>query len=66
MWKRNADSSLLASRKGGPRIETEKGKWKVPVVHCYGHSGAGYQASWGTAERVLELVQKAVGGGAKL
>lgn len=57
----------IASRKGGPRIEIEKEKkWNVPVVHAYGHSGAGYQASWGTAERVLELVQKALSPSAKL
>ncbi|KNG48846.1 d-amino acid [Stemphylium lycopersici] len=48
---------LRPTRKGGVRIETEVGKWAVPVVHCYGHAGAGYQSSWGTAERVLELVQ---------
>ncbi|KAH8723211.1 hypothetical protein GQ44DRAFT_828411 [Phaeosphaeriaceae sp. PMI808] len=55
---------LRPSRKGGPRIEIEKErKWNVPVVHCYGHSGAGYQASWGTAERVLELVQQALSPG---
>ncbi|XP_014552911.1 hypothetical protein COCVIDRAFT_40963 [Bipolaris victoriae FI3] len=57
---------LRPSRKGGMRIETEVGKWKVPVVHCYGHAGAGYQASWGSAERVLELVQKILAPGAKL
>ncbi|KAJ4365471.1 hypothetical protein N0V95_000406 [Ascochyta clinopodiicola] len=58
---------LRPSRKGGPRIEIEKEKkWSVPVVHAYGHSGAGYQASWGTAERVLELVQKALSPSAKL
>ncbi|KAL1599291.1 hypothetical protein SLS59_006308 [Nothophoma quercina] len=59
---------LRPSRKGGPRIEIEKEKqkWNVPVVHAYGHSGAGYQASWGTAERVLELVQKALSPSAKL
>lgn len=59
---------LRPSRKGGPRIETEKErqKWNVPVVHAYGHSGAGYQASWGTAERVLELVQNALSPSAKL
>ncbi|KAJ4987583.1 FAD dependent oxidoreductase [Stagonosporopsis vannaccii] len=59
---------LRPSRKGGPRIELEKEKqkWSVPVVHAYGHSGAGYQASWGTAERVLELVQKAINPSAKL
>ncbi|KAL6152939.1 hypothetical protein ACJBU6_08106 [Exserohilum turcicum] len=48
---------LRPSRKGGMRIETETGKWNVPVVHCYGHAGAGFQSSWGSAERVLELVQ---------
>ncbi|KAI8933528.1 hypothetical protein NX059_009265 [Plenodomus lindquistii] len=57
---------LRPSRKGGPRIEVETGKWKVPVVHCYGHSGAGYQSSWGTAERVLVLVQKTLSPGSKL
>ena len=58
---------MTASRKGGPRIEVEKErKWSVLVVHAYGHSGAGYQASWGTAERVLELVQKALNSNAKL
>lgn len=58
---------MIASRKGGPRIEIERErKWDAPVVHAYGHSGAGYQASWGTAERVLELVQKALSSNAKL
>lgn len=42
-----ADIGLaVASRKGGMRIETETGKWNVPVVHCYGHAGAGFQSSW--------------------
>ncbi|KAJ4366121.1 hypothetical protein N0V83_007756 [Neocucurbitaria cava] len=57
---------LRPSRKGGPRIETEKDKWNFPVVHCYGHAGAGYQSSWGTAERVLELVQKTLSPSSKL
>ncbi|KAH4602269.1 hypothetical protein HBH82_165400 [Parastagonospora nodorum] len=57
---------LRPSRKGGPRIEVEKGRWDIPVVHCYGHSGFGYQSSWGTAERVLELVEKAISPAAKL
>jgi D-amino-acid oxidase len=39
-------TSEIASRKGGPRIELEKGNWSVPVVHAYGHSGFGYQSSW--------------------
>jgi D-amino-acid oxidase len=40
---------LRPSRKGGVRIEVEKRRedWReVPVVHCYGHAGAGYQSSW--------------------
>lgn len=37
---------LIASRKGGVRIELEKWSNGVSVVHNYGHSGAGYQSSW--------------------
>ncbi|PSN66642.1 FAD dependent oxidoreductase [Corynespora cassiicola Philippines] len=51
---------LRPSRKGGPRIELERWANGVPVVHNYGHAGAGYQASWGVAKRVVELVQKAL------
>jgi glycine/D-amino acid oxidase-like deaminating enzyme len=36
---------LRPNRKGGPRIEVEL-KEKGLVVHNYGASGAGYQASW--------------------
>ncbi|KAF2662558.1 FAD dependent oxidoreductase [Lophiostoma macrostomum CBS 122681] len=57
---------LRPSRKGGPRIELEKWSNGVPVVHNYGHSGAGYQSSWGTAERALELVKKALALNARL
>jgi hypothetical protein len=24
------------------------------IVHCYGHGGSGYSASWGSANKVLE------------
>jgi hypothetical protein len=41
-----ADVQVIASRKGGVRIEFEKWSNGVPVVHNYGHSGAGYQSSW--------------------
>ncbi|OAG00844.1 D-amino-acid oxidase-like protein [Paraphaeosphaeria sporulosa] len=51
---------LRPSRKGGPRIEVERWADGTPVVHNYGHAGAGYQSSWGTAERVVELVGKAL------
>ena len=28
----------------------------TPIFHCYGHSGSGYSGSWGSAEKILELV----------
>ena len=47
-------------REGGYRIE-RKGR----IVHCYGTGGAGYQSSWGCAEKVLNLVSQ-VGSASKL
>ena len=47
-------------RKGGPRVELE-GKEKLEgtwLVHSYGHSGAGYQNSVGSAEKVVRLVSE--------
>lgn len=46
---------LRPLRTGGARIEKEKidGNW---VVHNYGHGGWGYQASYGCAEEVRNLV----------
>lgn len=40
------------------RIETEKvnntnGEEKL-IIHCYGHGGSGYSASWGSADAVLD------------
>ncbi|KXS21024.1 nucleotide-binding domain-containing protein [Gonapodya prolifera JEL478] len=57
---------LRPSRIGGARVEVE---WRqVPslphqslVVHNYGHSGYGYQSSWGTASHVLALALRALG-----
>lgn len=49
-------------RKGGPRVELEKGNnGKVNdswLVHAYGHAGGGYQASVGSAEKVLEILEE--------
>lgn len=49
---------LRPYREGGVRIGEERledGTW---VVHNYGHSGWGYQGSYGCAEAVVELVDK--------
>jgi D-amino-acid oxidase len=44
-------------RKGGPRVEVEKERVKgVRVVYAYGHEGAGYQNSVGSAEKVVRLL----------
>lgn len=38
------------------RVEAVSG-YSVPVVACYGHGGAGLTLSWGSAERVAELLR---------
>lgn len=37
---------LRPSRTDGPRIEAETGTGGLVVIHNYGASGAGFQASW--------------------
>lgn len=37
---------LRPSRRGGPRLEAEVNKDGTIIVHNYGASGAGFQASW--------------------
>lgn len=39
------------------RLETEA-RPEGPVVHCYGHGGAGVTLSWGCADEVADLVAK--------
>ncbi|EAU82893.1 D-amino-acid oxidase [Coprinopsis cinerea okayama7 len=54
-------------RKGGLRIEATEIKTspssdkKIPVIHNYGHAGSGYIASFGSAAKVVELLNKALG-----
>ncbi|KAJ4182479.1 D-amino acid oxidase [Fusarium falciforme] len=49
---------LRPLRKDGVRIESEKLDESTWLVHNYGHAGWGYQASYGCAERVVELVDE--------
>lgn len=49
---------LRPLRDAGPRVELEEGAYDhVAVIHAYGHGGAGYQSSWGTAAAVLKLAE---------
>ena len=50
---------LRPGRKGGPRMEIESLAGKR-VVHAYGHAGAGYQNSIGSAKAVVKLVRESI------
>ncbi|KAK2053568.1 FAD dependent oxidoreductase [Colletotrichum caudatum] len=50
---------LRPNRKGGPRLEAEKNDNGL-VIHNYGASGAGYQASWGMAAHAVKLLKKQI------
>ncbi|KAH8651222.1 FAD dependent oxidoreductase [Xylariales sp. PMI_506] len=50
---------LRPNRKNGPRLESERRSNGLLVVHNYGASGAGYQASWGMAEHSVRLYDEA-------
>lgn len=49
-------------RPGRPsvRVETEFDSNGRPVIHNYGHAGAGYILSWGTAREALDLARSLV------
>ncbi|MGH3497312.1 MAG: NAD(P)/FAD-dependent oxidoreductase [Nocardioidaceae bacterium] len=57
-----ADAPVLAHRVGlrparpRVRVEAERRRNASPVVHCYGHGGAGVTLSWGCAAEVASLV----------
>ncbi len=48
---------LRPGRKGGARIEIEEMEGNI-VCHAYGHAGAGYQNSVGSANKVVQLLEK--------
>jgi len=47
-------------RKGGPRVEVDFQEkiGGMRLVHSYGHSGAGYQNSVGSAEKIVDIVAR--------
>lgn len=65
MWPPIAQATLVANnvgfrpaRQGGIRVELVN-TFKVPVVHHYGHAGAGFEESWGSTAAAIKLVQTA-------
>ncbi|KAF2755753.1 putative D-amino acid oxidase [Pseudovirgaria hyperparasitica] len=48
---------LRPGREGGPRMESEVMGGHL-VIHNYGASGAGYQASWGMAQKAVDIMQQ--------
>jgi D-amino-acid oxidase len=52
---------LRPLRANGPRIEKEHREDEgITVVHAYGHGGAGYQSSYGSAMAVCKLLEDAL------
>ena len=49
-------NGIAASRIGGTRVELERWANGIPVVHNYGHAGAGYQSSWYALVYGMKLV----------
>jgi D-amino-acid oxidase len=61
-----AAAPLLGARVGlrptRPEVRLERERaGDPPVVHCYGHGGAGLTLSWGCADEVCALVEPALG-----
>lgn len=52
---------LRPGRSGGVRMETERFTDGTPVVHNYGHGGAGITVAWGCAREAAALVAAASG-----
>ncbi|KAJ3760170.1 D-amino-acid oxidase [Lentinula raphanica] len=50
---------LRPARKGGVRLEIDRiGSTGLPIIHNYGHSGSGFQSSWGSATRAWKLLEE--------
>ncbi|WP_020403193.1 FAD-dependent oxidoreductase [Gracilimonas tropica] len=51
----NIRESIVGLRPGRPEIRVEKDP-NLPVIHNYGHGGAGFTVSWGCAREVLKIL----------
>lgn len=64
----SASAPQVGLRPGRPSVRLEldhlplQGGASLPVVHNYGHGGAGLTLAWGCAEDAAALVQQALGG----
>jgi D-amino-acid oxidase len=56
--------AVVGLRPGRPevRVELDRSLLPVPVVHDYGHGGAGITTGWGCAQDVVALVDRAQAG----
>ena len=59
----SVQAGLRPARKGGVRVEMEK-VGEFLVCHAYGHAGAGYQNSVGSANKVVKLIESSLVGSA--
>ncbi|KAI8373705.1 hypothetical protein BD560DRAFT_327905 [Blakeslea trispora] len=49
---------LRPNRAGGPVLKNQYYSKQTLITHNYGHGGAGYQSSWGTAQEAARLVHE--------
>tara|TARA_R100000908_G_scaffold45503_4_gene21747 strand:+ start:41078 stop:42043 length:966 start_codon:yes stop_codon:yes gene_type:complete len=56
----NVLETTVGLRPGRSEIRVEKDP-HLPVIHNYGHGGAGYTVSWGCAHEVLNILQNDLG-----
>ncbi len=55
-------SGLRPQRRGGIRLELDRGAAAAPLIHNYGHGGSGVMLSWGCAREVARLAGAAAEG----